>query len=468
MKHVMSVKTRPRCVLAVAVGLALAVSASAAHGQEAELQERLAELERQVEWLRQQLASRDSTELARLERQVEALTREIEELRLGQEVVVEADTGVYGFGPAASKVYQLNQGVSIGGYGELLYENFANEREDGAAAARSDQIDFLRAVFYFGYKFNDRFVFNSEIELEHASTGQAGSVSVEFAYIDYLASDYLGVRGGLVLVPMGFINELHEPTTFLGTTRPETERQIIPTTWRENGIGVFGDAAGFAYRAYLVNGLDAVGGGSSNASGFSAAGLRGGRQKGSKAVAEDFGGVGRVDYVGLLGLVLGTSLYVGRSGQGAESPLDGTTIAATTLIWEGHAEYRARGFDLRALYARAHIDDVEHINAAKNLSVSESVGERLSGWYVQLGYDVLNRVRTRQQLIPYLRYEEIDTQDRVPNGFVADPAYDRRIVTLGLAWKPVTHIVVKADHQSHGNEANTGIDRFNVAFGYIF
>src|SRR5690606_5504586 len=118
-----------------------------------------------------------------------------------------------------------------------------------------------------------------EIEFEHASTGQGGEVSVEFAYLDYLATPHLGVRAGMVLVPMGFVNELHEPTTFLGTTRPLTESTIIPTTWRENGAGVFGDIGDFSYRAYVINGLDAVGGGSSRAGGFSAAGLRGGRQK---------------------------------------------------------------------------------------------------------------------------------------------------------------------------------------------
>jgi hypothetical protein len=270
-------------VLALGALLAHAMAPQAARGQDEDLAKRVEQLERQVEQLQQQLAVQDSAQLAQLRRQIEALTREIEELRLGEEVVVAADTGLYGFGPAASKVYRTTQGVSIGGYGEALYENFSDLTEDGNPSGKTDQIDFLRAVFYFGYKFNDRLLFNSEIELEHASTSQSGSVSVEFAYLDYRATNLLGVRGGLVLIPMGFINELHEPPTFLGTERPETEQRIIPTTWRENGVGVFGEAGGFVYRGYLVNGLDAVGGGSSKAAGFSAAGLRGGRQKGSKA-----------------------------------------------------------------------------------------------------------------------------------------------------------------------------------------
>jgi len=121
---------------------------------------------------------------------------------------------------------------------------------------------------------------------------------------------------------MGFINEQHEPTTFLGSERPATERYIIPTTWRKHGLGVFGQVGAFAYRGYVVNGLDAIGDGTSKAKGFSSEGLRGGRQKGSKAVAENFAGVARVDYLGLLGLMPGTSIYAGNSGQGNVVPTD--------------------------------------------------------------------------------------------------------------------------------------------------
>lgn len=450
-------------------GVFLAVACvTPAYAQEAELERRIQELERQVELLQQQLAAQDSMALKGLRRQIEIITRELEEIQLGQEIVVEADTGMYGLGPAASKVYRVGQGVSIGGYGEMLYENFAREREDGSASDKTDQLDLLRGVVYVGYKFNDRFLFNSEIEVEHASTSQAGSVSLELAYLDYLMSEPLGIRAGLLLVPMGFINEMHEPTTFLGTERPATEQRIIPTTWRENGAGIFGELGSFAYRAYVVNGLDAIGDGSSNASGFSAAGLRGGRQKGSKAVAENFGGAARLDYNGLLGLLVGTSFYAGNSGQGAVSPLDGSTIDALTLIWEGHAQYRAHGLDLRGLFALSSVDDVERINAAKGLSGNESVGERLIGWYVQAGYDVLHNARTRHRLVPYAGYERLNTQDQVPAGFFANPATDVSIVAIGAAWQPITNLTVKADYLIQRNAADTGVNQLNLNVGYLF
>jgi len=446
--------------------LLIGALAAPAVAQQESAEERIRDLERRVERLQRLLEGQDTTLVSELRRQIEIITLEIEELKLGREVVVEADTSLYGLGPAASRVYRVGQGVSIGGYGEMLYENFAAEREDGQPAGVNDQLDYLRAIVYVGYKFSDRFLFNSELELEHASTGGDGSVSVEFAYVDWLLTEPVAIRAGLVLIPMGFVNELHEPPTFLGTTRPETERQIIPSTWRENGIGIFGERQGFSYRAYLVNGFDAIGNAPA-ASGFSASGLRGGRQKGSKALVEDIAGVARLDYQGLLGLTVGSAIYVGQSGQN-DTTSAGTTIDATTVIWEGHAQYRARGFDLRGLIAVADVGDVEEINAAHGLSGTESVGERLLGWYLQAGYDVLHRTRSRAQLVPYLRYEQLNTQDEVPAGFAANPATDRRIVTLGLAWRPITNLIVKADYQVHSNDADTGVDQFNAVIGYLF
>lgn len=461
-------------VLAALLGASTAFGTPLAAQEQGERQ-RIELLERQVATLLEQVealqaasARQDSTALAQLRRQIEALTRQIEEMQLGGDVVA-AEESRFGFGPAASKVYRVGQGVSIGGYGEMLYENFSAEREDGTASGAADRLDAVRAIVYVGYKFNDNVLFNSEIEFEHASTDQTGSVSLEFAYLDFLLTNAFNVRMGLLLMPMGFLNELHEAPIFLGTTRPEVERQIIPSTWRELGAGVFGETHGIAYRAYLVNGFDAVGGGSSDAAGFGAAGLRGGRQKGSQTVAEEFAVVGRADYVGQLGLTVGTSVYLGNSGQNRDDPLSpGARIDGRTLIWEGHAQYKARGFDLRGLLAFADVDDAASINAAKGLTGSASIGSRLVGGYLQAGYDVLRKVDTSHELLPYIRYERFNTQDAVPAGFSADPANNRTIVSLGVAWRPITNVIVKSDYQIHSNDADTGVNQFNLSMGYLF
>jgi len=404
--------------------------------------------------------------LEELERRLDLLAAELERVGLGGAAAGQAaaaspaEGGEFGFAPAASKVYRTEQGLSIGGYGEMLYEGFESERDDGTPSGTQDQLDFLRAIVYFGYKFNDRILFNSEIEFEHASTGEEGSASVEFAYLDFLLRPEVNFRAGLLLVPMGFVNELHEPPVFLGARRPDVEQRLIPTTWRENGFGLFGDLGPFTYRSYVVNGLDA--------SGFSASGVRGGRQKGSEALAEDFAWVTRFDYTGTPGLLVGGSFYTGGSGQGLIGP-GGAELGVDTTLYEGHLEWKYRGFELRALAVHSELDDVAGLNQALGLAGDDGVGEEQEGYYVQVGYDLLSRSAKRQMsLIPYLRYEDFDTHADVPAGFLRDPARDIESLTLGLAFKPLDQVIVKADYQDFDNGAGTALDQFNVAIGYLF
>jgi len=378
--------------------------------------------------------------IADLERKVDAFGFELERNVLGDLVPPLGDT-YSGLGPAASKVYSKESGLSIGGYGEALYK----DPEGGGSAT----FDLLRAVFYFGYKFNEDWVLNMEIEHEHAD-----ETFVEFAYVDYLGWDCgVNARAGLVLIPMGFVNELHEPTTYLAATRSDTESKIIPSTWRENGVGVYGEAGPVEYRAYVVNGLDA--------SGFSDGGLRGGRQKGSQALADDLALVARVDYVDVPGLVLGGSGYYGDSGQ-SQAGLG----SAGTTIYELHGEWRSRGLWLRGLAAVADIDDVETLNNGLGFAGMDSVGERLEGFYAEVGYDVMPLIEPTSgcTVAPYLRWETIDTQAEVPGGFAADPANDEDILTYGLHVSPIPHLVFKAELQ----DRDQGADSFNFGMGWVF
>jgi hypothetical protein len=429
--------------LALSVLASLALTTDAADTtvppQNQTAQERLAALER---------------ENREILRRLDLLAEELERAHHGDTFTPVGD-GTRGLAPAASKIYRSTSPLSIGGYGEMLYNNFQG-------GTTPDRLDFLRAVLYFGYKFNDRWLLNTEFEFEHASvedtaTGSSrGSVSVEFAYLEYLATDWLSFRVGLLLLPMGWVNELHEPTTFWSANRPVTENRIIPTTWRENGFGVVGETGPFEWRAYVVNGM--------NAAGFRPNGLRGGRQKGAEALAEDFAVVGRLDYVGVDDLIVGVSGYRGDSDQ----DLAGVG-SVCTLILDAHAEYSWRGLRLRGLYAWAQLDEVEELNAAiPAITGTNSIGEELRGWYVEAGYDVLNHTGSRQQLIPFVRYERVDTNFQVPDGFVQNPALDEEFVTFGVAWKPHEQIIFKADYVDADNKANAGQDIFRLAVGYVF
>jgi hypothetical protein len=423
-----------------------------------QLERELARLRQTVEDLRAGQVAADR--LTEIERRLEVLAGEIEDLRVGEAANVAVSTAsVGGLAPAASKVYRGGSGLSIGGYGEALLEVFDDTRDDGGSAGKPNRFDLLRAIVYFGFKFNDRFVFNSEVEFEHATTEGDGEVSVEFASLDWLVRPELNLRAGLILVPMGFINELHEPTTYLGAKRPESERRIIPTTWRENGIGLYGDIGRFSYRTYVMTSLDAAG--------FSASGLRDGRQNGSKAKAEDVAWVGRLDWTGTPGLTLGFAGFAGDTGQDLVTS-DGRSLAVGTTIWDVHAEWRARGVRLRGLWTEADVDDAAALNNALGFGPEESVGETMKGGYLELGYDVLSRRVGTSSLIPYLRWEQVDTQSRTPTGFAASGSSDLEIFTLGLAYQPIEQLTLKLDWQDVDVRAGSGVGQFNVAFGYIF
>lgn len=379
-------------------------------------------------------------ENAELHQQLDALAGQVERVEF-RDIIPTVGDSVFGMGPAASKVYAKDQGLSLGGYGEGIYQSYSGSKQS--------QADFLRWVLYAGYKFDDNWVFNSEIELEHATTSKSGSASVEFAYLEYLHNSALNVRAGLLLAPMGFINEMHEPTTFYGASRPEIERRIIPSTWRENGVGVHGGLGAFDYKLYAMNSLDA--------SGFDEDGLRGGRQKGSKAKAEDIAFVGRLDYTATPGLLAGFSGYFGNSGQS-----DPTKGDVSTAILDLHLEYQVKGLRLRALYTMADLGDTEMLSAANGAVV----GEKMAGYYVEAGYDLmtLRSSDSKHQVIPFLRYETLDTHDSVAAGLTPDPTQDETIITAGVNWLPIDNIVFKMDYQ----DFDQAPDRFQLGMGYVF
>lgn len=403
-------------------------------------------------------AAQQSDELEELRRRIDVLAEEIEQLRSGEVESAEISTErqrALGLAPSAAATYRRqNAGVSLAGYGEMLLQNYAAENESGLGGAPATQFDFLRAILYAGYRFNDRFLFNSEIEVEHAD-----EISVEFAYVDYLPTDSLTIRGGMVLIPLGLVNEFHEPTVFIGARRPETESRIIPSTWRENGAGILGSAGMVHFRGYVTNGF--------NGAGFGSAGLRGGRQKGGEARAANLAFSGRLDVTPVPGVFAGVGLYTGGSGQEAIE-LDGRTITLGTTIAEIHGQAQIRGFDVRALFARASVDEAGEASQALDLDMGSPIAETMQGGYVQVGYDLLSQTGSSIGLMPYVRYEGVDTQHEVPAGFTRDLSRDGIFTTLGIELKPIPNVVVKADYQWITNEAGSGRNQANINLGYAF
>ncbi|MEE2674511.1 MAG: hypothetical protein VX466_11990 [Myxococcota bacterium] len=396
-----------------------------------------------------------------LEEKIEVLAEEIADLKSEQAVPDEADPNASfsGLGPAASKVYRRDRGISIGGYGDIRFRHFAEDDSDSP-----DVFDALRFVLYTGYKFNDWLVLNSEFELEHGSTSGSGSASVEFLTVDFLLEEEFNIRVGLLLLPMGFLNEAHEPPFYYGAERPEVELQILPTTWRENGVGIFGaldlGAAGdLDYRMYAVNGFDATG--------FSSSGLRGGRQKGSKALAEHWAFVGRLDYAMsavLPGLSFGGSVYAGKSGQN-QATIPDTFVS----IYEVHAQYHGHGLKLRGLFAQAFVDDAGRLSTALGTDPTDVVAKEMLGGYVEIGYDVLPLVwESAMSLEPFFRYEHLDTQHVVASGFSKDAARDYDLFVVGLSFKPIPQVVIKMDYRDFRAETGSIADEFQASIGFVF
>ena len=402
--------------------------------------------------------------IKRLEEQIKVLADEIEAIKSASVTEPPVYETEFGVAPAASKVYRVDQGVSFGGYGELL---IANVKEDS-----HDIVDTLRLVLYNGYKYNDHIVFNSEIEFEHGTTGKnkdgsAGSASVEFALIDFLISDQFNLRGGLLLTPFGIVNEIHEPTTFYGVGRPEVERRIIPSTWRESGAGAhgtfdLGGAGELSYRAYAMSSADARG--------FKASDNRSLRIKGNRARFDDIAFVGRLEYDPIPGIKIGGSMFYGNTGQDEE--VNGQTIDGLFQMYEVDAQFQYAGLDLRALSVWTSLDDAALINQLNELEGNASVGEEQSGWYVLGAYNIFSALNSgskyMEYLAPFFRYEKFDTQEKVPAGYERNPANERTQYTIGVNYKPIPNVVIKAEYQNLDNEASEAKNQFNFGLGYVF
>jgi hypothetical protein len=429
-----------RALLLVAVLVTLA-AASNARADDEELAEKIDVL---------------SDEIARLKEQL-AVPETDEELK-----------GVYGMGPAASRVYGVRQGVSIGGYGEFYFASPLEEKDESGAMSYAD---FYRFISYFGYKFNDQIVMNTEIEFEHATTGDGtGEASVEFSYLDFLLSDAFNIRAGNLLVPSGITNVMHEPAYYHGNFRPDTETAIIPSTWRELGAGAHGSVAeSFHYTAYVLNGLDGRD--------FGPSGVRGGRQKGGKVVWEDVGGIVAMEYDQRGVLQVGGSVYVGGADQGFVTDSGGEAIDVTNAIYEGHARYRWKGLELRGLVAASTIDGASELTEALFADPDDAalvIPDQQLGYYVQAAYDVgplLFGKDSTTQFSPWIRFEQVDRHSDVPElaGRPKDESLNTTSVIFGLDVKPHPNVVIKVDYAHLSDAADSPLsDELRVGAGFVY
>jgi len=325
------------------------------------------------------------------------------------------------------------------------------------------QLDFHRFVLLVTHSFSERIRFVGELELEHAvveGLEEKGELELEQAYVDFLLSRSFNVRAGMMLMPIGIINERHEPPVYYGVERPFNDTVIIPTTWFEAGAGVHGELGrGWRYRAFIVAPLDA--------GEFSAEeGLREGRQKGSEANVGRPAVTGRVEYVAIRGLTLGASGWSGRSGFQFRPVFD-----VPVSLAEVDGRYSRRRLELRGQFSQVWIDQAGQLNEALALrvGVNPNIARVLRGFYGEAGYRAISNAAFGD-VGAFVRYENFDTQFRMPTGYVGLPQFDRDAWVVGATYWPDPDVAVKFDYSLVRSRSSVvqAPDSFNVGLGWWF
>lgn len=285
-----------------------------------------------------------------------------------------------------SNTEKNSNAVHIGGYGELHYQALDANGEDDR------EIDFHRMVLFFGYDFSEKARFITELEIEHiiASNGSRGAVELEQAYVEIDLADRMFLQTGAMLMPIGIINETHEPPTFYGVERPIVETTIIPTTWWSAGVKFtqqFNN--GLSYDLMISDGLKTEDPNADpSAEPFN---LKLGKQKGSFADAYDLAITGRLSYRPKSGLEF--ALYTQYQPDLDQSAVESYADSATLI--GGHTIYTWNKFSARALYARwdlageeaeaagKHVQDGGYIEASWKINEAWGIFARQSTWSLQ-------------------------------------------------------------------------------------
>ena len=369
----------------------------------------------------------------------------------------------------ADQLLSSKSKLTIGGYGEVHYHQPLNSdvRQNG-------ELDVHRMVMLFGYQFSERTQFVSELEFEHVS-----EVYVEQAFLQHKINKSINFRGGLLLIPMGIVNEYHEPTTFNGVERPLVDNKIAPTTWREIGFGLAGNIqpASLKYQAYVVNGFNGYDG-TAKLNGKS--GLRSGRQKGASSYISSPNFTGKVEYYGIRGLNIGLSGYFGdtqsklyngiaKDNDAALAKADSSVVGISMIGLD--ARYNLKGLQLRGQLYSVSLSNTNEYNrfTGKNKTTPNDLGSRMSGYYVEAGYNVFRHFeKVKTELVPFVRFEGYDTHADVESNITRNQSYKNSVVTAGLTLKLAQGAVLKTDMQWVKPDGGSTTKVFSAGLGVMF
>ena len=355
--------------------------------------------------------------------------------------------------PSMDDIQSSETRLPVSGYMDFHFNKVENE---------ASQLDFHRFVLLFGHSFTDRIQFWSELEIEHAfvsGEGELGELELEQAFLDFRVKPWLNFRAGMLLTPVGILNERHEPPSFQGVERTFVDTFILPTTWFDSGAGIFGDLGnGFVYKAYVMSPLDATLFGAGE-------GLRGGRQKGFQSVTQNAAYTGRLEYHGMPGLSLGGSFWAGNTGFNVPG------INPRVRVLEFDGRYSVSRFDLRGQFADVDISQTAQLNTflQRSAGVNPNIAGNLRGFYWETGYHLLPR-HLPHDVVAFFRYENFDTQRKMARGYLPLKQFDRQAWVLGATYYPEPDIALKFDYSVLRNESSIvrPHNSFNLGIGWWF
>lgn len=354
--------------------------------------------------------------------------------------------------------------TSFFGYGEVNYNRPFRDQSN-------TQMDVRRAVIGITHQASERTRIVTEFEFEHAiaSADDQGEVEVEQIYVEHRLNDNLGLKGGLFLIPLGFMNLSHEPTSYYGVERNFVETAIIPTTWREVGMSAFGVSdAGLRWDVGITSGFDLNKWDGTSTEGKESP-LGALHQEGQLAKANNLSAYGAVSWRGTPGLDVGAGVFSGKvshKNTAADSTKAGLYAPdARVTLWDAHARWTPGKWDLAALYARGAITDTSQFNL--QFAGGTLVPKSFYGWYTQAAYKLWEGGEFR--LSPFARYEVFNTAANyaaMPAGLEADSQRDEKVVTVGANLRVGDNVVLKADVQRF--QLDRTRDRLNLGIGYQF
>ncbi len=365
----------------------------------------------------------------------------------------------------------FRKNVNVTGYGEV----HINAPTDGGNTV----FDAHRFVIGINARFTDWIFLNVEVDYEHG----AQQLEFEMGYLDFLINPLFNLRVGVVLIPVGFLNEYHEPVFFWTVERPLLQSQIIPTSWQGTGGGAFGTVnalGGINYRLYVVNSLQSVrpngfgsgsgvGNGGNSGRFRSSSGIRSGRLQPNNAIGEDIAVTGRLEFTGLFpGLQVGLSFWTGDTTH------EIIQANGRTTLLEADVKFRIQWFEMNATIANIHVNDAEVINAFMTTQVAaggnQNVASNMLGYNIQVGVHVpqLLNMGTTQDFVVHFMYEFVDTQDSAAPGFANLAQFERDVYTAGFAWFATPNVALKADFTHVTTGVGTSTSTANFGMAYMF